>query len=50
MHQIIVALAAVIALLSAGAAGTTTHAGVRPAHANPPSGLRPMDIFPPTGL
>jgi hypothetical protein len=52
MHQIVLAIAAALALLSAGAAGTTTqaNAGVGPAHANQPVGLRPMDSFPPTGL
>jgi hypothetical protein len=52
MNQMMLALAAVLALLAVGAAGSTTqsHASVRLAQANPPIGLRPMDIFPPTGL
>lgn len=52
MNQIVLAIAAILALLAAGgSAGTTkSHAGVRPAHAASPIGLRPMDSFPPTGL
>jgi hypothetical protein len=51
MNQMMLALAAVLALLTVGAAGSTVQShAVRPAHANPPIGLRPMDTFPPTGL
>ena len=53
MNQILVALAAVLAMLTAGHASTPTgaHSTVaRPADAIPPFGLHPMDTFPPTGL
>ncbi len=51
MNQIVLALAAVLALLMAGgAAKNQTHHGiVRPADVIPPFGLRPMDAIPPFG-
>jgi hypothetical protein len=52
MNQIVLALAAVIAMLTAGAASTTaqTHARVvQPADVIPPFGLLPMDAIPPFG-
>jgi hypothetical protein len=52
MNQMLLAFAAVLAVLTAGAPSTTAqqHAGVRPTHAISPIGLHPMDTFPPTGL